>query len=62
MNRVKSLIKKLGDKCQKIIQYYYYDKMGMKEISEKLGYTNSANAKNQKYKCMKQLKGMMLNG
>ena len=28
----------------------------MNEISDKFGYTNSDNAKNQKYKCLQRLK------
>jgi hypothetical protein len=28
----------------------------MEEITEKFGYTNADNAKNQKYKCLKRLK------
>ena len=32
------------------------EKMSMEEIAEKFGYTNSDNAKTQKYKCLQRLK------
>lgn len=49
-------IKEMGDSCKKILNMFFFEKASMREIAEKLGYTNEANAKNQKYKCMKKLK------
>ena len=46
----------LGEKCREIIKLYYLRAFNMEEVATELGYTNAANAKNQKYKCMKQLK------
>jgi RNA polymerase sigma factor (sigma-70 family) len=46
----------LGEPCATLITDYYVKKMNMEEIAEKFGYTNSDNAKNQKYKCLQRLK------
>jgi RNA polymerase sigma factor (sigma-70 family) len=46
----------LGEPCKTIITDFYIHRMSMDEISEKFGYTNSDNAKTQKYKCLQRLK------
>jgi RNA polymerase sigma factor (sigma-70 family) len=53
-------------KCYEILRRFFYQKQRMEQIALELGYTNAANAKNQKAKCQKRLKQMahenMLNG
>lgn len=46
----------MGEPCKTILEDYYIRKMSMQEIAGKFGYTNSENAKNQKYKCLMRLK------
>jgi len=46
----------LGEPCKTIIEDYYLQSKSMQDICEKFGYTNSDNAKTQKYKCLKRLK------
>lgn len=46
----------MGEPCKTILEDYYLHKRTMQEISEKFGYTNAENAKNQKYKCLMRLK------
>ena len=46
----------LGEPCKTIITDFYISHLSMEEISEKFGYTNSDNAKTQKYKCLQRLK------
>jgi RNA polymerase sigma factor (sigma-70 family) len=46
----------MGEPCKTILEDYYIRKMSMQDISEKFGYTNAENAKNQKYKCLMRLK------
>ena len=46
----------LGEPCSNIMRDFYINKSSMEEITEKFGYTNADNAKNQKYKCLKRLK------
>ncbi|MDX1904961.1 MAG: sigma-70 family RNA polymerase sigma factor [Thermonemataceae bacterium] len=46
----------LGEPCSTLLKDFYIDSMSMQDISEKMGYTNADNAKNQKYKCLMRLK------
>jgi RNA polymerase sigma factor (sigma-70 family) len=46
----------LGEPCSTILKDFYINKSSMEDITEKFGYTNTDNAKNQKYKCLKRLK------
>jgi len=49
-------LKKLGEPCKTIIEDFYIRNLTMQDICEKFGYTNTDNAKNQKYKCLQRLK------
>ncbi len=49
-------LSQLGEPCKTIIEDYYMQNKSMQEICEKFGYTNSDNAKTQKYKCLQRLK------
>jgi len=53
--KVLDLIDQLGDTCKKILIYYYYDNLSMKEIYERMHYESEQVVRNQKYKCMKKL-------
>ena len=46
----------IGEPCKSILEAYYIRKQSMQEIAEHFGYTNSENAKNQKYKCLVRLR------
>ena len=46
----------LGEPCKGLLEGYYLNKKGMQELADEFGYTNSDNAKNQKYKCLLRLK------
>ncbi|WMJ75044.1 sigma-70 family RNA polymerase sigma factor [Cytophagaceae bacterium ABcell3] len=48
-------INSLGDTCQKILMYYYFDKLSMTDIADKMGFANADTAKTKKYKCKKEL-------
>lgn len=47
---------RLGDPCKTIIEDYFIHSYTMQQICDKMGYTNTDNAKNQKYKCLMRLK------
>ncbi len=51
-------LQKLGDPCKTLLELFYYHKMSMDEISERLSYKNRATAKNLKYKCLKRLRNI----
>ncbi len=46
----------LGEPCKTLLEDFYINGLSMESLSEKFGYTNSENAKNQKYKCLMRLK------
>ena len=49
-------INSLGEPCKSLLEAYYFKQQKMQEISTSFGYTNAANAKTQKYKCLMRLK------
>jgi RNA polymerase sigma factor (sigma-70 family) len=54
--KMQSALLHLGEPCKTIIQDFYINNLSMQDISEKFGYTNTDNAKTQKYKCLQRLK------
>ncbi len=52
-------INQLGDTCKRILTYYYFEKMSMQEIAEKLEFANTDTAKTKKYKCKKRLDNLV---
>src|SRR5687768_12580596 len=46
----------LGEPCKTLLEDFYIQDLSMQTITEKFGYTNSDNTKNQKYKCLMRLK------
>lgn len=50
----------LGEPCRSLLTYFYYQKLSMREICERLEYKNEDTAKNQKYKCLKRLQSICL--
>lgn len=56
ISKMGEAVLKLGEPCSSIITEFYINKSSMQAICEKFGYTNSDNAKTQKYKCLTRLK------
>lgn len=52
---IRETVGKLDDTCRKVLTYYYFDGMSMKDIAEKIGFANTDTAKTKKYKCKKKL-------
>ncbi|ANH81260.1 RNA polymerase subunit sigma-70 [Niabella ginsenosidivorans] len=55
-NLMHQSIQNLGEPCKSLLEAFYFKKKSMQEIAESFGYTNSENAKTQKYKCLMRLK------
>lgn len=49
-------LNRLGEPCRTLLDDFYIQHLSMQEITEKFGYTNTDNAKTQKYKCLMRLK------
>ncbi len=60
-NVLNELIMKLGEGCQKVLKYFYFEEMKLKAIATELGYANESVAKTKKSKCLKQLREMVTN-
>jgi RNA polymerase sigma factor (sigma-70 family) len=52
---IRQCIEELGDTCKKVLMYYYFDDMSMKDIADKLDMANTETVKTKKYKCKKRL-------
>ena len=58
---IQQLLDKLGDKCKQLLLLVYYENLSMSDILQHMpDYDNEQVLRNKKYKCMKQLEGMML--
>lgn len=55
------LMEKMKADCRKVISYYYFDRLKMKEIAKKMNLANEQVAKNKKSGCMKKLKSLIMN-
>lgn len=53
--------KMIGEKCQQLLQLFYFEKLSMKTIAEKLGFSTEKVAKNQKYRCIEKTKEHLKN-
>ncbi len=54
------MLHEAGSKCVKLLKLFYYEKMKMIKISEHFGFASEQVAKNQKVRCLKKLKAIML--
>lgn len=52
---IQNCLNELGDTCRQILLYYYFDRLSMAEIAEKMGFANADTAKTKKYKCKQEL-------
>ena len=53
------IVAMLGEPCKTLLTLFYYEKLSMKEIAERLGYSGEYTAKAQKYKCIERGKKML---
>jgi RNA polymerase sigma factor (sigma-70 family) len=60
LRKLHNALEKLGSPCNELLQSFYFSKKSMQEIAAIFGYTNTDNAKTQKYKCLNRLKKLFL--
>lgn len=58
---VATFLDELQEGCKRILLYFYFEKIKMAEIAERMGLSSEQVAKNKKAGCMKKLKGLMKN-
>jgi RNA polymerase sigma factor (sigma-70 family) len=56
-----SAIKSLGDPCKSLLIGFYYQKLSMEKLADKLNYKNENVAKQQKLRCKDRLKNAFKN-
>ena len=54
------LLHKIGQECGKLLKLFYFEKMRMVKIAAAMDYSSEQVAKNQKSKCMKKLRVVVL--
>ncbi len=57
IDQLRAHFKQLGDKCQVILNLFYYKKASIKDIALHFNYAEKT-AKNEKYRCMQRLRKM----
>lgn len=48
-----------GKKCLDLLKGFYYDKMNMKDLSEKFGFSGERSAASQKFKCLQKVRSVI---
>jgi len=56
---LKKALETLNNSCKEVLELFYFERRSMDEISKKLNMT-SASVRNQKYRCMNQLRNLAL--
>jgi RNA polymerase sigma factor (sigma-70 family) len=59
LNLVIKALTLIGQPCHQLLDFFYFSKKSMEEISASMGYKNPETAKNQKYKCMERLRKLV---
>jgi RNA polymerase sigma factor (sigma-70 family) len=55
IDQARQLMASLGERCRKILYLFYYQRQSMEEIAAAMELTADS-AKNQKYRCLNQLR------
>ena len=54
------LLEKLGEDCKKVLTHFYFERLKMNEIADRMNFASEQVAKNKKSGCMKKLKALVL--
>lgn len=54
-------MKEKGPQCFELLRKFFFERKTMESIAEQMNYTNSANAKAQKWRCQDRLKNQVFN-
>jgi RNA polymerase sigma-70 factor (ECF subfamily) len=60
LSQAMKAFKAMGEPCKSILEMYYFSKMRMNIIAEKLGYNSPNVAKTQKARCIKTLRNQII--
>jgi len=54
--RLLRLLQTAGQKCMELLSAFYYERMDMKEMAERFGFSSPRSATVQKFKCLEKVK------
>ncbi|MCB9189991.1 MAG: sigma-70 family RNA polymerase sigma factor [Flavobacteriales bacterium] len=54
LNTMEKILNMISEKCKELLRLFYFQKMSMTEIAEKLNFSSLNSAKTQKYKCIER--------
>ncbi|GEO02913.1 hypothetical protein AAE02nite_05770 [Adhaeribacter aerolatus] len=60
-NQIMNAINQLGEPCKSLLIGFYYEKLTMEQLAQKLNYKSLNVAKQQKFRCKDRLKNAILN-
>jgi RNA polymerase sigma factor (sigma-70 family) len=52
---IEEVMNQIGEECKKLLKYSVYEKMSLKEIAVKMGYSSEGVAKTYNYRCKQKL-------
>ena len=55
-SRLLRLLQTAGQKCMELLSAFYYERMDMKEMAERFGFSSPRSATVQKFKCLEKVK------
>ncbi|MGL1885514.1 MAG: sigma-70 family RNA polymerase sigma factor [Reichenbachiella sp.] len=56
---IQQALNQIGDTCQNILKLFYFNKLSLERIREKLDYSSVQVVRQQKYRCLKKIKGVI---
>jgi RNA polymerase sigma factor (sigma-70 family) len=59
MKTIEKLLNSISKDCKKVLHYFYYERLNMNDIAQKMGYKGEQSAKNKKLKCLKYIRQHM---
>ena len=58
---IADMMAEMPAECQKVLQWFYFNKLSMSEIAKRMNYNSEKVAKSKKYKCLQKLSSDVLN-
>lgn len=59
-NALEQAMEALGGECRKLLQWFYFKKISLKEIASKLGMKSENAAKTRKFRCLEQARKLAM--
>ena len=54
VKQAEQVLRQIGERCLSLLRLFYYERLSMTAIAEKMGFKSEKVAKNQKYKCLER--------